>query len=562
MSWLGTRRLWWSINYNQIDLHDIMNTKNLNSTIPVITILLCAIIGGGLLAYASRGGIGVESDTASYYSAARNLTTGEGFGIYYPSGRFVFFSYWAPLYALLLAGLSYLPVSTFEIVRWLNVILFSLMIVMVGFHFFHLSRSFYLSVLVCILIAFSPLFTRVYVYAMSEPLFFGFVLAGLFSAFLYFEKNRPFWFYLSAIFTALAMLTRYTAIPLVLTILLGLLVLLRLPLKNRIVKALEFGIISLSGIAVWFWIVWSNTGTLGGRQLILTDETHQLFNEIRVWFINRISSWLTGDLRISWMVDPHHYKPFWIGVMVLLLISSIILYKALHRKYATGWLERPGSRELLLYLSLIVLYGLFLVFSYVFSAPFGLGDRIFSPFELFSLLFLFTLAFVTIQLFTSRPYKVLIYLLLTILAGFSINKGGKNILTYPADGIGYNTHEARESVILQKINELPIEIKLISNEGPYLLFHVNKFPYRIEELAQEAPNWEFNIYGTDTSDAAQQEFNQGDAALILFPSIVNDFSILYGDQASLRVEKLTAGLYLYYSGFDGKIYFNRPPDFE
>jgi len=115
--------------------------------------------------------------------------------------------------------------------------------------------------------------------------------------------------------------------------------------------------------------------------------------------------------------------------------------------------------------------------------------------------------------------------------------------------------------MLEKIRKLPDDIKLISNEGPYLLFHVNKFPYLIRELNQDAPEWDFAVYGSDKTDQAQNDFSQGRAALILFPSIVDDFSTLYGDKAAVQVEKLTEGLFLYYSGEDGDIYFYQQPDF-
>ncbi|MBN2678505.1 MAG: hypothetical protein JXR32_10650 [Anaerolineaceae bacterium] len=526
--------------------------------LPITLILLCAVIGGGLIAYASRGGIGVESDTASYFSAARNLVAGEGFGIYYPSGRFVFFSYWAPLYALLLASLSYLPLSTFAIVRWLNVFLFAGMVAGVGIYFYHLSRHSILSILLSILIACSPLFTRVYLYAMSESLFFVFVLAGIFSAFLYFDNNQSSWFYRSAIFSALAVLTRYAAIPLVLTILLGLLVLPRLPFKVRIIKALKFGFISLSGLIVWFCIVWSNTATVGGRRLVFTEDTRRLFNEIKAWFIDRLTNWLAGHNQFAWMVDPHYYKPFWIGLMLAFLLISVIVYMAIRHQYGADWLRKPGMQELLLCLSFIAFYAIFLIFSYVFSAPFGLGDRIFSPFELFSLISLFIFAFIITRMFTSCYHAAFVMLLLTMLAGSTIIKGVAAIQTYPANGIGYNTIEARASALLQKVNELPDEMKLITNEAPYLLFHANKFPFLIQELTQETPDWDFKVYGSDPGDPAQAEFIQGTAALVLFPSIINDFSMLYGNQASLRVEKLTIGLHLYYSGSDGQIYFSQP----
>jgi hypothetical protein len=526
-----------------------------------LSLVVISIAGGGLIAFATRGGIGAESDTASYISAARNLVGGKGFGIYYPSGRFVFFSYWAPLFSLVLAVLSHFPDITFEIVRWMNVTLFSLLVLLIGSYTYYFSRSELLSGLISILVAFSPLFIGVYVTAMSEPLYYFFGLAGLFGTLLYIDKLKPVIFYLSAFSLGLAVLTRYSAIPFIMVACLVMLIFPRLPLNKRIWKSIVFGLTSMLGLGIWFWMVWLNTATLGGRQFNLGGESRQLFNAIKSWFITKFSNWLTGGARIAWIVDPHHYRLFWIGLMILLLIASGLFIHYMRKKYRSPLKEIPGMRELLVFISFIIFYSSFLVVSYVFSAPFGLVGRLFSPIELFSLLLLIAIIAVITRSSRCKKMFVIFAIPLVFFSITTIVKGIKAVSSYPVDGLGYNTRQARDSVILMKLREFPADIKLISNEGPFLLFHVNEFPYLINEINQETPDWDFKVYGGDRSDEAQVDFFMGKAALVLFPSIVNDFSLLYGDQAAKRVEKFTEGLFMFYSGEDGSIYFYRKPDF-
>jgi hypothetical protein len=530
--------------------------------LPRLVILLIAVTGAGLVAWSTRGGIGAESDTASYITAARNLLNGDGFGIYYPSGRFVFFSYWAPLYALLMAGLSWISNSPFTLLRWIHVISFGAMILMVGWYFLYYSRSLLLSVMLSLLIAFSPLFLGVYVIAMSEPLYFLFGLAGIFGVLLYLDNQKRIYFYLSAAAMGMALLTRYSALPILATACLGLLLFLDATWRERIWKALEYTAISLAGLVVWFLLVWRNTGTLGGRQVVLSESTRQLFNEIKAWFVKRISSWVPGENPIPWMVDPHQYRVFWIVLAVILILAFGFLCWLVFRKPGSNVSLRRRLRGIFLSSCFIILYSAFLLISYVFSARFALVDRIFSPIELASLFLIFNLLFLVGRPLQKKPvFYTILVIPLVVWCGVNASRGVAKAMAYPADGLGYNTQQARSSLLLSKIRALPPEIQLISNEGPYLLFHVNRFPYLISEIVQETPIWDFSVYGSDPSDPAQQAFSLGQAALIIFPSTGDDFAMLYGDHVAERMQVLTEGLYIFYTGSDGTIYFAQKPEF-
>ncbi len=526
-----------------------------------LILLLISLVGGGLLTYASRGGLVVEADVASYYSAAQNLVSGKGFGIFYPSGRFEFFSLWAPLFSFVLAGLSLMTADIFELVRWLNVCLFFAFIFMVGGFIFLLSKSIFLSILTSTLVAFSPLFIKVYVAALSEPLFLLFSLAGMFGTLVYINNQKSVFFYLSAFSIGLAVMTRYAGIPLALTTCIGLFLFLRSPLKERLWKTVKFGLVSMLGPAIWFWVVWRNTGTLGGRQIIMDENHRQSFNIIKGWLITRFSNWITDGAHIAWIEDPRYYKPFWIIMIILFIVLSGLLVYFLSHKLGAKYYEFPGFREMVLFLLFIIIYISFLVISYVYSVKNALVDRIFSPIELFTLLFLVALIIVIGHLIDNKKRVWLASIPLMLLCVMTVFKGVPEVLRYPAGGIGYNNLQSRSSLILQKIRDIPPDVKLISNEGSYLLFHLNKFPYPIMELYQTTPNWDFPIYGSDMNDPSQIVFRQEQAALIIFPSFSNELSVLYGDQITIRMEKMTEGLFQYYSGSDGEVYFYQKPDF-
>ena len=61
-------------------------------------------------------------------------------------------------------------------------------------------------------------------------------------------------------------------------------------------------------------------------------------------------------------------------------------------------------------------------------------------------------------------------------------------------------------------------------------------------MQTDKQDWSFSSYGSNLSDPAQKSFYQGQAALVLFPSIKDDFSILYGDRAVERIDGLVSGL--------------------
>jgi hypothetical protein len=125
-------------------------------------------------------------------------------------------------------------------------------------------------------------------------------------------------------------------------------------------------------------------------------------------------------------------------------------------------------------------------------------------------------------------------------------------------GGGYTSLAWRESDVIQAVRKLPKDISLISNDSSAILFLTGQPAYTIPEIQSKTRVNTFQTFGNDANDEVQSIFLKKDAALILFDNAYGQFFQIYGNDTNERLQTLTNGLYLYYQGTDGAIYFYHP----
>jgi hypothetical protein len=126
----------------------------------------------------------------------------------------------------------------------------------------------------------------------------------------------------------------------------------------------------------------------------------------------------------------------------------------------------------------------------------------------------------------SREYPHHPALVISILSTDSLDI----VSQYHQDGAGYTAKAWRNAEIISKIEQLPVDTTLISNESAMVLFFTGRPAYDITELIDHAPQTITDRYGDDTNDHPQKEFHENGAALVLFYSIYSQLQELYGDQ--------------------------------
>lgn len=534
-------------------------------TLVWIGLILAALAGMALVWIATRYGPGVGGDATIYLTSARNLINGVGLGWIEADGSFRSLPYTPPFYPLVLSALGLFTTDLVSAARWWNVLLFGATIVMTGWAVLRVSASPLLALLCAVALAFSPVIVGVQVWAMSEPLFLFLGFAGLFLLLEYFNNPRRWLLVICAVLAGLAFLTRYMGIAYVLTGALALLLFGRgrdssIRLRwNAMPQAILFGVIAILPILAWLVIDFTTTGTVGSRSAQPVSAYWQRFLEIGPALERIVLFWLLPDSVINRL--PGLLRAgLWLAPLLLLagLAAVLARRRASPDPLPAAVLRLPRLMGLFILVYLVVLAAV-QVFTY---PPITLAARMLSPVHFAALLLVFALLYRALVTLLPHRRMILAFAVLAA-AGFVALYGLRSARIaqdYNQSGIGYTAPSYRDSAIVAAIRALPQDVPLISNETTAIMFLANRPAYALQEIYQEQPQAEFTRYGSG-DDAAQRVFAGGQGALVLFSeNLFEDFG-KYGERAGERIDALTEGLYVYYQGEDGAIYFAQPPDF-
>lgn len=531
--------------------------SNYSSIINSLIIMVLGITGAWLVLHVTRYGIGVLNDSAFYVGAARNLAAGQGLGLYRPHIGYVLLTVFPPLNSLVLAGLEVIGLDMVAAARWMNAILFGLTTIISGGIFLWKWRSPLPAFLVAALIAFSPSLIEAHVWLMSEPLYYFLAAVSLTGLAISLTEFRWHWLTISAVAAALAALDRYSGLALIAAALLVLLFQPGITRNLRLKQTTLYGLISLIPNFIWFLIARMN-GTFAGREPLSLVYTIPRIKEIIPNLKLTLISWIPYSDKFSFISDPHQYKPFWF-IMILVFLGLVLWALWLM------WKTRKNKGEKIeagvwLIISPVFMACHMLVFSvaslFLNNSP-AIGDRNFAPLLFAGYFILGSLAAIFLSV-VSRKYFVTV--LLVSLCGLIIILNGIDginaVKSYPPDARGYNNIASRQSPIFKAIRDLPESLLIVCNDPNVVLFHSNRYPYPLLEEYTLDPEWDFPVYGKgrNRDDKGQVIFDRGQAALVLLPDAYWELDAIYFDKTPERMAGLTAGLYLYYSGPDGKIY--------
>lgn len=539
-----------------------------NNLILLSLLALAALVGMALVAYATRYGPGVGGDATIYLTTARGMLSGIGPGWIEADGTFRLLPYTPPFYPLTLSGLGLLVKDLVAGARWLNVVWFGATILLTGAYFFRATRRLWLAVLLAGAVAASPVLVGVEVWAMSESLFILLGAAGLFTLLEYLASPRKSTLLAAAVLCGLAFLTRYSGASLLAAGALAMVLLgrgddrrIRLRLgRQELGEAVLFGIIAALPTLIWMVIGYAITGTISSRSGQPPSAYWQRFLETGPALQEIYLFWLVPD-SVSARLPGILQAAAWIVPLALLVVLVWLLAgRAKTADRPTG----PTSMRLAALFGLFVLvYLVVLTLVQVFTyPPVTLASRMLAPAHLAVLVLLFALLHLALDLLwgNSRLALGLVYLVFAGLVGSYVLRSALISRDYHASGIGYNALAWRTSTAVSLAGKLPESVPLISNETTALMFLAGRPAYALQEIYQDQPQEPFTVYGTG-EDAAQRAFREEGAALVLFKANLADDFAMYGDRAAERLEELTRGLYPYYDGEDGSIYFQTQPAF-
>jgi hypothetical protein len=207
------------------------------------------MLGAVIVLLATRWGIGTSPDSIHYIQAARYL--GGTPGTHIPGDGAVMVQH-APLYPVLLAAAGFVGADPYAWARWLNAALFGLNIVAVGALVRGVTRHWphaWIVAVVLTMVAVPVL--AVHLTALTEPLFLLLTLLALHRLSEYDRQPTLASLVAAAAVVALAFLTRYAGVALILTAAAVILRARGLPGTRRVRDVAVFTTIAAAPMAAW-----------------------------------------------------------------------------------------------------------------------------------------------------------------------------------------------------------------------------------------------------------------------------------------------------------------------
>jgi hypothetical protein len=529
-----------------------------------------ALLGMALAVYATTSGPGVGGDATIYLTTAKNFASGNGLGWVEADGSYRLLPYAPPFYPLSLAFLSLLTDNLTAASRWFNIVLFGATSLLVGWSVTRATRQPWLGGLVSGLVAVSPVLLGVHLWTMSEPLFLLLGSGSLYLLWVYLDHPRRSVLIAAALLAGLAFLTRHIGLAFVLTGGLALLWTHQDAARTGLTRflrwpgmreALLYGLIAVGPMLAWLAVDFFSTGTVGSRSTQPPAVYWQRLLEMGPALQSIYLFWLLPD-SVSARLPGLVQAALWFIPLLALAVIGWLLVRTRTKEPTPN--SQGADRLAALYGVYTLLYLLVLAGVHVFTyPPVTLASRMLSPVNLAALVLLALFAWQARArlLPSSRLALILVSLAGLALLGSYALRSTMIAREYHNTGIGYNAREWRNSATVYEMVRLPRYVTIITNEVTAVMYFDNRPAYALQEIYQDQPSPVFTVYGAG-EDKAQLAFRNRGGALVLFYNTLHDDFAIYGDQVDERLAELTRGLYPYYEGEDGAIYFKTQPDFS
>jgi hypothetical protein len=547
-----------------------------------LLLVVIAIAGMALITYSTTIAPGIGGDATIYITSARNLLAGKGLGLLQADSTFRLLPYFPPGYPLVLSlfgltGIDLVPVS-----RWLNICLFGAIIFLLGRILFTTSKKkIWLTCAESLIFALSPVLIPIYSWSMSEPLalFLGFASVFCLEKAMWktsdvsqehasVEQNvkssssLSLNLLLAGILSGAAILTRYNAIAFAITGGLFLLFDGKEKALRKIIRTVVYSVLALLPVVVWLVIDLHLTGTVSSRSM----EFPTNFGAFLLNFWNDVQQsvlfWFLPD---SWIYTPRFPAIVMNSLVPFLFLGLLVWF--------TIWFVREKKQSSITSSptrSWIPILGVFcLIFILVTLAvkittypPITINVRMLSPLYISAGLMALLLFTDTVSWVEKKRWITGLCGLILVFAILVYGIHSLHVVEQLHDkGMGYTSLEWQRSDTLQALKALPEDTTLVTNQDMLVLFWTGRTAYPVKEIYINEPYQTFSRYGDGdlSNDPGQSLFRQDQATLVLFDTITEQFSDIYGDQTAERVKIFTEGLHIEYSGKDGGIYTYQEP---
>jgi hypothetical protein len=454
----------------------------------------------------TRHGPYVSPDAVSYIGTARGLANGDGFTAppgTPPVGHF------APLFPATLAALDVVGIDPVDGARWLNAVLLGAMVLVVGLLLRRATARWWPALAGGVLVIGATDMLAYNSSALSDPLFALLSLLAIGALVAYLDERRPFFFGAATSLTALALLTRYVGVALVVT---GAVALVAYGAGRRWRRIVEAGLFATALVPVAAWVLWARSAHPGG------SEGEVVFHSFGTGYLERGA----GNV-IDWIVPES--VPWWVGAAALAAVVALTVW-LLRSPSAGAPPERVRSH-------LPVLCGLFagayvivIVADRLLLDASALPDRrLLLPLHVVAVLGLLALvgaqlARGALRFVTAGALIALVILQLGGAAGWvrdRIDDGGER-------GGGYTARVWRESPVLATVRALPPGVPVYSN-GPDAIWFLTGRATKVLPAEEDYLTGRANPQYDQQVAAMSVRLRAGGGLIVYFPMIRSRHSL-------------------------------------
>ncbi|WP_298821156.1 glycosyltransferase family 39 protein [uncultured Chloroflexus sp.] len=421
-----------------------------------------------ILLFTNNNGAGLSPDSVGYISTARNIASGLGVVTWGGDPLTV----QPPLYPALLAAIDYVfGMDPLESAHIVNAMLFGSIVYLGGILLDQYLKSFLIRIAGVLAIMFSIPVVHVSLMAWSEPPFICFTLLYLIFLKTYQNEVNISSILLMSLSAALASLTRYIGVTLVLTGIIGILLLRQDNLRVKFQHLFLFTFISTLPLGIWLIRNYMISGTLFGPRSL---STYSLIQNLNFVFLT-ITSW--------YMPRIIRENPSILMTLVF-AIGLVIGYYGFKERLSKVWFHFLEFGSLVLF---VVVYMSFLVISSTLVSYDRIDDRLMSPvFIPMTLLFLF-LGLKAIMPLAQRylSQKTINILFICIFVVWflypSVVVTRSFLLKSMEEGLGYASQSWRNSPTVRYLQQNPEVVSdcIVYTNDPYALYILTEITGRM-----------------------------------------------------------------------------------
>jgi hypothetical protein len=503
--------------------------------------------------YATSLGAGLIADSKYYLEAAQGLLHGQGYTVPTPLGGAEPLTNWPPLFSASLAGLGLLGLDLHAGARWLNAVLLGGTVVLGMLAIRHVTRgSFVAAVFGGFLLATSLDLLSVFSQAGSEPLFLFFGLLGLILVAAHIESPTPRRLLGASAAIALAFLSRYPGVVLVVAGAIGILLFDPRTWRHR---GRDAGI--LAGLSALPMIVWMGRNWLSARQPMGSFrvlEVHPLTPAQLRLGLDTVWGWISpgqGLGRGPASIVAHVVGLRWIALVTVVAGSAVAARR--WRRWRAG---KKGTEPLLappllrLLVTFTLLYLGFMVVSIsFFDATIPLDQRLLSPVFPAAVILAVGAGSRLVEAFRgSAVARGVIGFGCLILGAVYADAAVHWVRQAHAKGLGYADKGWQRSDVLREVRALPAGVLIYTNGDDAVVLVTDRLalelPRKIRlNTGQPNPSYE--------AELAAMEDHLRAGAVLVYLRRVTWRTALYGSEAELK-ERLN--LRVRSAAADGSIY--------